>query len=1077
MNYVNTYYKGYLLWVDDNFIEIPLEKDEDKWVKLFGDQSDHIFRLMDLHLIIATTYDEGKQRIEELEELEKQGAYIFCILDLRLPKNRKNREFISSQYGIKLAKLAQKKGFNAVFLTTESNREKLLEEGLASIQYYQKLSREQMIPGDLVRYILSNFRAHISWISLEDIYGGLKNENTRIDKMMKENLDHLPTLYFPFSNTFRDFVERWEYRPLLKRGTIVIFRCPQSYGDPFIQQCLLVTLNNMIQEYPKRVSFRYAGASGPHIVGSSKEVTGITVNAIRIDPKKNPARDFLRLLKEIPKTWTGSITYFILPNDESSDEYLEQSVKVPRVMYEDLPAIRIGDIIGRENFIRSALNLVLQHVKILSAENVETALGDIYLACPEILIKPLIWVILLESSKVAEKLSDPYEIIDQIEKQASRIKGDELDLANRQQLIDGEPIPVSKLFEFGVDILKSDRSIDFDHALQEDWFPKSLKLWLTKSWQFPYGFDKKFIKDREAEKNAKTNGNGNLQEKWEEFSLEVLLDLVNSYTLKQGTPELDAVYGFLKHGTITALLEDRANKIPEEEWTDLLGEKWPHHEYPLPAALNKKLIDAGRYLWVETDNFNLTRIFPTTRLRHQYLDDVVNKIGKQLKWIEFQSPHLPSDWSFYIGKFIKWLSQDQIQTQWQTNRQQVYDHLLDFYKKSLPISYIAYSILDKKFNTEEGITETLNRLKKMRRPGELIGLIRDIRNRNIFTFIRPSAYWFFTSRRQTFEISNYYTHLTHDFCSRVQVDQLIKKLKSGNLLCRVYEELSREDAAALLEILGVEELTPKICKAILNTKKLAWDKKNRLFQFLESKIPLKSLSSVFDRDTDPAVIIDRFFKKIMETCRTTYGKEKSLVFEEILDDISKINAALTAGFQPTDSCDDFYEDEECGTFFSSPFDMFEFSLNAHEKMYMTLLRLNYIDGYHFLNSIRWLRNKGNENPPSGDYVRMIEFIFELFCFGIEALVAQLKFLLEIAGETDLADKISLQYVEKINVPREVKIPSRETLKEFFQVKRKNNGKTYNLYHLGIKGTEVKNRQAYILNKVNHILEEEGIKKN
>jgi hypothetical protein len=109
-----------------------------------------------------------------------------------------------------------------------------------------------------------------------------------------------------------------------------------------------------------------------------------------------------------------------------------------------------------------------------------------------------------------------------------------------------------------------------------------------------------------------------------------------------------------------------------------------------------------------------------------------------------------------------------------------------------------------------------------------------------------------------------------------------------------------------------------------------------------------------------------------------------------------------------------------------------------------------------------LRNKGKENLPAGNITGLIEYIFELFCFGIEALIAQLKFLLEIAGENDLADRITLKYIEPIKIPANVTIPSKEILKKLYEVKRKEGCDGYSLYHLGIPGTDSKEKKAIIL---------------
>jgi hypothetical protein len=387
---------------------------------------------------------------------------------------------------------------------------------------------------------------------------------------------------------------------------------------------------------------------------------------------------------------------------------------------------------------------------------------------------------------------------------------------------------------------------------------------------------------------------------------------------------------------------------------------------------------------------------------------------------------------------------------------------LGFYDNILSLFYITYSILDGRFNSEEGIKEALNDLNEMKSPGKLLGIIRSIRNKNMFSFIRPSKSWFLSSRHQSLELSNYYTHLRCNYFLRVQVDNFIKKLKSGDLVSRILKELSQDDKEKFLEIFGVGELTPKICKAILGSKGLKWPQKYEIFNFLKDTLPFKNLSTDNIEDNNPAKIVDQFFKKIMDFCCSKHREKQEFIFDEITNEISRLNTFFTPGFNPTESCEEFYKNEELSTLFSSPFDVFNLSLDTFENLSMALLRLNYVDGYQFLNCVKCLRNKGKENLPAGNITGLIEYIFELFCFGIEALIAQLKFLLEIAGENDLADRITLKYIEPIKIPANVTIPSKEILKKLYEVKRKEGCDGYSLYHLGIPGTDSKEKKAIIL---------------
>jgi hypothetical protein len=1061
MNQINANHKGILLWVDDNFIDKPFEKDVIEWERIFGNESDHIYRLMDLHLRFATTLDTGEKAINELDDLDKQGVYVFCIIDLKLPKNRKTRDFTDSEHGMSLAKLATEKGFTCVFLTTESNRskEQLAEKRLATIPFYSKEQNEQVIPGPLVQHILSNFRSHISWISIEEIYNALNKEWSLFGDNFKRNKSNLSIKYFPFVNVFRAFVERWEYLPIPEKRAVTIFRSPKNHSDAFIQQCLLVTLNNLVQDRPDYVSFRYTSTAFPQYSDHLKYAPkGLTVNAIRIDTTETNPSDFYELLKQVKTSKLNHITYFVLPNDESSDEYIEKATRFRNINFEDLPTIRLGDFFTRQSIIRSAVNLVFQHVKISTGQREKKRLADIYLAQPEVLMKPLTWVMNHESEQVADKLSDPFEILNEIEKSARKLQGDQMSAKTLQKLINGEPVEISNLLEFGTDILREDRNIDFKKSLQEDWLPKALKMWLSKSWQFPYGMEKEIIQTQ----NQKNNKGDELEEKWEDFSLDVLIDLVDSYKMENGPDELNAVCRFIKHPVISDLLKGKEKELDDENWAELLTVKWPHYQYPMPVALNKKLKKAGRYLWVETDHFNLTRVFPSTRLRHRHLDDVIILIGQQLQWIESQCKHLPYEWAVYIKKFIQLIVDDQIKSTWKSKegRKRLYDDLVDFLDNVLPLSFMACSILGGKLSGDKEVVDKFYEDHKGKLTfGTLMEIIRGGRRENPFTHIRPSEKWFFSSRNKAYDFFNSYSLVKTDYCARVIKESLIEELTRENLLQKISKQLDPDKQKKLMEITGKKNL--HFSKQDL--KGLDSRAIKEMLDLLRGTGELEEVLNSCEKN-DINEMVAGFIKRILDYNRLERNKKGDDSFKKIMDGITQINEDVSDMFKEIKepaSGRIFFGKSELSTFFSSPFDVIELSLNAYEKLSMTLQRLSYVDGYHFLNMIGWLRNKQKGAPPPVE-PEVIEFVFELFSFGIEALIAQLKFLLELTGESQRAENIRLKYVEKIEMPKHLEPPKPEDLKSFYEVGKSPEGDGYSLYHLGVSGTEGKVQKGIML---------------
>lgn len=1054
MNQKTTNHKGILLWVDDNFIERPFEKDVVEWERIFGNESDHIYRLMNLRLKFATTYDSGKEAINQLADQAKQGIYVFCIIDLNLPKNLKTNHPIS-KYGMSLAQLAMTKEFNCVFLTTASikSKEKLIEKGLATIPFYSKDQDEHVVPGPLVQHILSNFRTHINWISIEEIYNALNKEFSLFDDTFKNNIENLAIKYFPFENVFRAFVERWEYLPIPEKRTITIFRSPRNHSDAFIQQCLLVTLNNLVQNRPGYVSFKYTNTAFPQYSSHLQYApNGLTVNAVRIDTKKTKTQEFVTLLEDAKASNANHITYFVIPNDESSDEYIEKAKRFRNINYEDLPTIRLGDSIVRQSIIRSAVNLAFQQVEILSGERQKKRLADIYLVYPEILIKPLAWVMNQEADEVAAKLSDPFEILNEIERSVKKLQGDRLSPQTRQKLINGEPVEISNLLVFGSDILENDKDIDFERNLQKDWLPKALKMWLSKSWQFPYGMDKKIIQEQIRKNSTALE----LETQWEEFSLSVLIDLVGNYELEEGSDELNAVWGFLRHEVIRELLNE--NEIEDEKWSELLTVKWPHYQYPMPVALSKQLKKAGRYLWVETNHFSLTRVFPSTRLRHRHLDDVVILVGQQLEWVEAQCEHLPYEWAIYIKKIIRLILNDQIKRHWKNGemREALYKDLINFLNNALPFSALAHSVFQGHFSSKKEVEKFYKKFSETTTFGPFVGIIRGSRNKDLFTHIRPTEHWFSPSRNQTYNFFHHFSMAKNDYCRRITTDNIIEELKKDRLLKRLYEQMSLVEQRQLSEIIGTENFL----KSKKDLKNLTFSTKKRLLDFLRGRKELETVQTSCER-YDITEMVEEFIKLILNSNDMDSDNKGKYPLTKILDEISKINTQVSGMFKNTNSCLEFFEKNPLSTFFSSAFDAFEQSLNAYEKLSMTLQRLNYIDGYHFFNVMVWLRNNLKGAPPESD-LEIVESAFELFSFGIEGLIAQLKFLLGLAGKSQLAENIQLKYVEEIKMPSHLEKPKPEDLKRFFDVGKNPEGDGYSVYHLGISGKHAKDKLGIMM---------------
>ncbi len=269
--------------------------------------------------------------------------------------------------------------------------------------------------------------------------------------------------------------------------------------------------------------------------------------------------------------------------------------------------------------------------------------------------------------------------------------------------------------------------------------------------------------------------------------------------------------------------------------------------------------------------------------------------------------------------------------------------------------------------------------------------------------------------------------------------------------------MNPDEQKKLCEITGKENLN-SINKGLGKIDACA---KEKLFDLLRGRKELEEVFSSFE-EYDITEMAGRFIKKILDYDGLECSKGGKYSLAKILDEISGINAEVSEVSKETESCKDFFQENGLSTFFSSAFDVFELSLNAYEKLSMTLQRLNYVDGYHFLNMVTWLRNKQKGASPSERDLEIIEFVFELFSFGIEALIAQLKFLLEISGESRLAENIHLKYVEEIKMPRDLERPKPENLRKFYEKGKSPEGDGYSLYHLGVSGSQGKDQKGIML---------------
>jgi len=1048
MQLKQSYHKGILLWVDDNFIDRPFKKDQDIWENLFGKQSDKIYRLMDLELQIATDFDSGKKNLDKLAPEIECGTYVFCIFDIYLPRNEKNRNLISSDFGFRLAKYAFDKKIPFVFLSTASNiTQRLISHGLTSVPFYQKQSQEQRMPETLIRFILNQFRTHIKWVRLDEIIDDLANESMLIN-YSPTNKNRLTDIYFPFFDSFRNYAERWELLPPLPKGTVVISRSPLEHCDNFIQQCLLIAICDIVLRYPKHVSLKYLASDDPHLLQHlrNENEDQIPVNAIRINTSKTLPNQFSELTKTIPAN--DNITFFILPNDESSDEYLNKIITQRKLIYEDLPFVSKGDNFSCETLLRESMSLVL-HTQKFQIDDIETHAGSLYMKSPELLVHPLSWTILLDATLVIETLSDPYEIVDEIEKSFTefRNKADKNTIA---AIINNLPVNPHKLLNIGIETIKKDNSIDYEKILTSRWLPATLIQWLSYSWKFPYGL----FGQNDQDSHDLTD---NLREKWEDYSLSVLLLLNKQYKATDECPELNLVHRFLNHKFINQIVSGNIENIKDIQSDDLLSVKWPYNTYPLPLSLSKKINQAGCNFWINSQYLDISRCFPFARDKMQHLVELTDFYGLYINHIETQVQSLPEEWGFYINQFIDWIKNDKIKNLWQTQRLMVFQSLLDFFDNVLPIYYLSVNIWNGKFSNEKDKTEVYNDLYHCTGYGTIVNKIGGIRDKNFFIYIQPHYENFFTKLQiKAFDEFLETNYINLEYRKKIQRTLFIKELLRDNMFIKLYNKLENNKKDIITNIFGSTPASNNEWPKLL--KNLDENKTDKLFEFLKEQkefAELKKAVNTLHFSNDLWGIMYGFIEYIHNTFISVKhaDADSNTNFDFFLKELSQYNRTIQSF--------ELYE------FGNTPFDVFMFSLNLLEKLKIWLMALNDFDGYNFLNKLRWVRNEGKNKPPENMNVQEIENLLRLLCTGMDAFAAQLKFLLYLMDEKQMADKIPLKYVKEIKLEKHEFIPAKNILSKFITIK-KNNGK-YNIFHLGIPGNETTGKHAICLKGRNYLL--------
>ncbi|MFW6099742.1 MAG: hypothetical protein ACOC90_00010 [Bacteroidota bacterium] len=687
-----------LFWVDDRFEDMEIPSD-DIWRQIFGTYPDHIFRFMDLTLEVASSYEEVLTNLEDYKNARETGTFVWFIIDLILPASPGTEPAI--KYGVELAKQIKQMGFNFVFLSANADASSVLsQENLSTVPYYVKEAGKNpwKLPDSLAQTVLSEFRRYISWIYLDDVVEVLHPESEIVnfyksDAKSKHGASAIR--YFPFFSSFRDFVEHCEYRSPIDIRRSFVVRSSRMHCDLFVQQMLLIILYPVFLNNPEQILFRYGDAHDNKYIQRLRQINtsniSHTIDTIRVSPDSTSPDKLKDLLLQINNT--ESMTIIVIPNDETADQYTDVLQEFRLLNIQELPQNHEDDPKDRLELIRQTAALVFGKWSVGFEQDYSFMLPQGYINNAELLINPINWLTLLEAKKVAEDLSDPYEIVDEFISALNTMTSEQSRVI-KESIEQAKPVPYEHMLRVG---FKTFKRSEFSDELP-DWIEQALDNWLSVSWHTPYGLNSRVLYQyRNAEGQLETNESMAV---WEDASYEILVNIMAEYFASRGsvdqpTPrqkDLLRVKNFIDVLGGDGLLSDELTSV---DWDALDLLRWPHMRYPMPSAIKRRLQQAGRYLWIQPEGLDLAALLPTGRKRYRMLIDTVDHYWSVIEWGQKVAEKMPAGWKESAGFLFDIIQNHRIEQAWMEDSQRVWDALKSLMYNARPVSFICGATLRK----------------------------------------------------------------------------------------------------------------------------------------------------------------------------------------------------------------------------------------------------------------------------------------------------------------------------------------------------------------------------------------------
>jgi hypothetical protein len=723
--------QGTLLWVDDDLEQATWWDrggDIDYWRQTFGNADGRVYRLLNLQLELALTADQAQQQALQLSRPDQADRFVVAVVDVRIPK--REGEEAQVKYGLRVAQALRAKGVPVFFLSTQSigthhsksSQRTLRDHGLEDVPFFQKLRKldgrtDTQMPEHLVRQILSLFRDNVTWLDLQRVQPPDVSAQQSASVAIWQHV-------FPFFGPYRDFVERWEARSAGRHAGLTILRTPETHSDQFVQQCLAI--QSASQFIGERSLMTYMTSRDRDFFQRLKDydppVSAEQALAIRFYADDVP-RERLALREAIARLRNMALTIMI-PQDERAFEYLAEAPRRFDVIHDDLPLTRLHDRTARLDLVFRVTQFALQRVRLPCGGSEELPLHTDFLSHPEVLIDPVFWRFICEADKVAEKLSDPYEILIEFGRvidnlQAQLFTDDPKSARLADALRDGLPIPGEDLLRPAHDIFSQE-----DAHQRSIWIAEALRDWLLKSWRTPLGKVGAF--DGGQDSSARLLA-------WQDHSFRIAIDLARQYLTTWASPRstvhnldhrpLREAALFLTQSAVAKLLDEQPTL---EDWDGLESLRWPHATYPMPASLSRLLKRERRHFWVQTDQLDRATILRSGRRALDRLEARAERTSARLQSLRDLTPHLPLGWGEAVNDVLEALEQREIEKRWTdvNQRDRLWRTLRSVLYNAAPVSFLFYALVR---NEGRIPREKLQLLKSSQGAGTLLGPIRGAR--------------------------------------------------------------------------------------------------------------------------------------------------------------------------------------------------------------------------------------------------------------------------------------------------------------------------------------------------------------